>query len=279
MAADTIRQPAVAGMFYPGTRSALERAVAECFERAATEAADTGPPRAVPGVVVPHAGYTYSGKTAARVFQAVDVPGRIMVLSPNHTGLGPALSIWPPAGAWRTPLGDVPVDAELTDALLEACPLLRADETAHLREHGVEVELPFIQTRRPDARLTAVVLRTQAPETMKALGAAIATVVAACPDPVLVVASSDMNHFEDQARTLEKDQLAIDRMLALDPDGLLDTCRRHSISMCGVGPTAAMLHALHTRGLSRAELLDHCTSADVSSDRSRVVGYAGLLFE
>ncbi len=140
----------------------------------------------------------------------------------------------------------------------------------------MEVELPFIQTRRPDARLTAIVLGTREPVTMKALGVAIATVVEACSDPVLVVASSDMNHFEDQKRTLAKDQLAIDRMLALDPEGLLQVCHSHSISMCGVGPAAAMLHAL---GRSRAELLDHCTSGDVSFDQGRVVGYAGLLFE
>ncbi|MHC4391303.1 MAG: AmmeMemoRadiSam system protein B [Planctomycetota bacterium] len=280
------RKPAVAGRFYPGTRDALAEAVDRLLKHG--EDADrnlrTAPIR---GVVVPHAGYRYSGPTAGRTFAAAaragSLPNRFLILSPNHTGRGPAASIYPAGGSWRTPLGDAQIDTELTEALLAELPsLLEADVAAHEQEHGVEVELPFLQRLQPSFTFAAIVLRTRRPGQMASLGAAIARVLAraaAGGRPVLPVASTDMNHFASHEETLRKDGLALERLEALDPEGLLRVCSQHDISMCGVGPTAATLHALAPAGLARARLLEHCTSGDRDGSRARVVGYAGLLLE
>jgi hypothetical protein len=277
-----VREPAVAGRFYPAGRAALERAVDRCLAEARARLGPGGrpAPRAIPGVAAPHAGVSYSGAVAAAVFDRVEIPARVLIIGPNHTGLGEDLSIFPPRAVWRMPQGDVEIDAELTEALLaHAPPGLVADQEAHRREHGIEVELPFLQRlATAPFRIAAVVLGTRAPAVMRALGAAIARALADLGDRVLVVASTDMNHFEDQETTLTKDQLAIDRMLALDAEGLLEVCRRERISMCGQGPTAATLHALGARGLDRAELVWHRTSGDRDGERERVVGYAGVLF-
>ncbi|MGH7296164.1 MAG: AmmeMemoRadiSam system protein B [Polyangiaceae bacterium] len=270
-AAAIVREPAVAGRFYPGARDALERAVDALLATAPREPA----PREALGVVMPHAGYVYSGGVAARTISRIAVPARVVILSPNHTGRGEPLSIWP-GGRWRTPLGMVDVDAALTDALAEACGLAR-ETAAHRAEHGVEVELPFLQRLRPDVRIAAIVLATQDPAVVERVGIGLRQAIAALAPDALVLASSDMNHFESHERTLEKDRLALDSVLARDPAGLLETCARHDITMCGVAPTAAMLWAAEPRRDARAELVEHTTSGAVSGDMESVVGYAGVI--
>jgi len=269
-----LRKPAVAGQFYPDAPGRLIDAIEGCVR-------DAGHPgetarHVVPAVVAPHAGYRYSGAVAAKVFDGVDLPRRVLVIGPNHTGLGPLMSIFPPNGVWRMPLGDVPIDRELTEALLDEHPDLEPEQTAHVYEHGIEVELPFLQHLGDQPQIAAIVLRTRRPDRMRALGAAIARALARIEEPVLLVASTDMNHFQDYETTLRKDQLAIDRMLAMDPDGLLETCDQEAISMCGAGPTAAVIHAILARGGGHAELLEHCTSGDRDGRRDRVVGYVGM---
>jgi AmmeMemoRadiSam system protein B len=269
MAAPLVRPPAVAGKFYPGTAPELEALLAKLF--AGAERA----PEKVLGCVVPHAGYVYSGGVAARTFARVRLPERVLILAPNHTGLGPPLSLWP-GGRWKTPLGEVAVDEPLTEAL-RARAGVAPDTAAHLHEHAAEVMVPFLQREKPGATIAAVVVGTHAPARLEALGRAIAAVLDEVAPEALLLASSDINHYEPHARTLEKDQLAIDRVLALDPAGLLETCEAREISMCGVAPTAAMLWAAKARGATRAVLVDHKTSGDAFGDYARVVGYAGIV--
>lgn len=263
------RSPAVAGLFYPKDPAVLQREV-DRFLR-------PGPARQAIGIVAPHAGYTYSGATAGIVFGAVEVPELVIVLSPNHTGLGPPMSVYP-GGSWKIPGGEIAIDAEATARLADLVPSLEPETMAHEEEHGVEVEVPFILRRNPQARLVAIVLGTQDFGRMQKLGEALAAVVAARPS-TLLVASSDMNHFEDDATTRAKDRRALDRLVALDERGLDDVCRRDQISMCGRAPAVAMLVAAKKLGAKRAELLDYRTSADASGDTDRCVGYAAVAVE
>jgi AmmeMemoRadiSam system protein B len=270
----TIREPAVAGSFYPRARAELEGTLERLFGAASPPPV---PERAL-GAVVPHAGYVYSGGVAARVYARISVPERIVILAPNHTGLGVPLSLYPPGpgAAWRTPLGLAPIDEPLSHALRARCEL-EPDLLAHAREHAGEVQVPFIQRVRPDARIAAIVIGTHDPRRLERLGRGIAAALDDAAPEALIVASSDMNHYEPHARTLEKDELAIERILALDPAGLLETCIAHDISMCGVAPTAAMLWAALARGATRASLVDHRTSGEAFGDYDRVVGYAGIV--
>ncbi len=268
-----MREPAVAGSFYPADPQRLRAQI----ERLFTEAGALEPVAGARACVAPHAGYVYSGLTAAHAFGRIEVPPRVVVLGPNHTGLGAALSVWP-GGRWLLPFGAIEIDTEAVGALTSALPELVAEPLAHIREHAVEVELPFLQFRRPQGfRLVPIVVGTEEPALLEALGQALAAWVEACAEPVLLVASSDMNHYEDHETTLQKDALALERLEALDPDGLLATCRRHGISMCGRAPTAALLYAARRLGARRAEVVDHRTSGEVAGDYTQVVGYAAAL--
>jgi AmmeMemoRadiSam system protein B len=180
-------------------------------------------------------------------------------------------------GAWETPLGEVMIDTELAAALKQRFPVLQEDSAAHRAEHATEVELPFLQMRQPELRFIPIALGTRQFETLEQLGNALADVIAAQKDRVLIVASSDMNHYESDALTRVKDHRAIERMLTLDPRGLYDVVTEQNISMCGLGPAIAMLTAARQLGAKSAELVKYATSADVSGDRERVVGYAGIV--
>jgi MEMO1 family protein len=273
MATTILRHPAVAGRFYPGDPDDL-RAEARGYLSQAS-AANQAPLRAV-GCIAPHAGYMYSGHVAGAVFARVEVPRRCIVLCPNHTGMGRALAVMSD-GAWQTPLGDVPIDAELAGALKRRFPALQEDSAAHRAEHATEVELPFLLLRQPELRFVPIALGTSQFEVLEQLGKALGDVVAAQKDPVLIVASSDMNHYESDAVTRVKDHRAIERILALDPRGLFDVVTQQDISMCGFGPAVAMLTAARQLGAKSAELVKYATSGDVSGDRDMVVGYAGVV--
>jgi AmmeMemoRadiSam system protein B len=275
MSTTPLRQAAVAGRFYPADPDDL-RAEARAYLSPAT-AANHAPVRAL-GCIAPHAGYMYSGHVAGAVFAHVEVPKRCIVLCPNHTGVGHALAIMS-EGAWRTPLGDVPIAAELAAALKERFPALQEDSAAHRAEHAVEVELPFLLLRQPELSFVPIVLGTRQFEILEQLGRAIAEVVATSVpnDPILIVASSDMNHYESDAATRAKDHRAIERILTLDPPGLFDVVTQQNISMCGLGPSVAMLTAVRQLGAKSAELVKYATSGDISGDRDLVVGYAGIV--
>jgi AmmeMemoRadiSam system protein B len=262
------RMPVVAGQFYPGTAAGLSSAL----EGLTREVEEKLPAIAV---VVPHAGYVYSGAVAGEVFSSVRIPGSTVIFCPNHTGVGEAAAILS-RGAWRMPWGDAPVDGELAGRLTAACPLLREDPKAHAREHSLEVQLPFLHRFRPDFRFVPVALGHLSLEACRVLGEAAADAIGKAPEQPLLVASSDMSHYVPDAVARKKDRMAIDRMLALDPEGLYGTVRSERISMCGVIPAVVVLFAACRLGATRAHLLKYATSGDISRDFDQVVGYAGL---
>jgi hypothetical protein len=269
MGTTTLRHPAVAGQFYPRNPKALLGDVQSYL---------TPPAERVwaLGCVVPHAGYMYSGHVAGAVYAHLDIPELCIVMCPNHTGLGHPLSIMR-QGAWETPLGAATIDSELAVALLERFPVLIDDADAHLKEHAIEVQLPFLQAKRPNFRFVPIAIGTRQYDALEDLGRAIGDVVSTLAERVLVLASSDMNHYESDAVTRVKDQKAIERILALDPRGLFEVVTGENISMCGYGPTVAMLTAAKHLGATKAELVKYATSGDVSGDREMVVGYAGMV--
>jgi AmmeMemoRadiSam system protein B len=218
----------------------------------------------------------YSGHVAGAVFAALEIPQLCLVICPNHTGVGRALAIVS-EGAWETPLGDVPIDTVFAEALKRICPLLHEDSTAHRSEHAAEVELPFLQLRQPQLKFVPIAVGTGNFDTLEQLGKAIADGIAAHDSPVLIVASSDMNHYESDAITRVKDHAAIEPILRLDARALYDVITGQHISMCGFGPAIAMLTATKKLGATSAELVKYATSGDLSGDRDTVVGYAGIV--
>jgi AmmeMemoRadiSam system protein B len=261
------REPAVAGRFYPGERGALAREVA------ALVGSLGDPGVAAIALLAPHAGYVYSGRVAGATYARVAVPERAVVLCPNHTGLGALAALWPD-GSWRTPLGRVPVDAELTEGL-RACPLVEDDRAAHLREHALEVQLPFLQARHPGVSIAALCLGPLRFEECESVGRALAEAVRG--RPALIVASSDMSHYLPAEVARARDERALSRLLARDARGLFETVRREDISMCGVVPATVMLIAAHELGAREAELVRYANSGDASGDFESVVGYAGAI--
>jgi MEMO1 family protein len=272
MAATTLRHPAVAGRFYPREPEDLRSEV-----RSYTSHAPGQTLVQAFGCIVPHAGYIYSGHVAGAVFTRLQIPDRCIVLCPNHTGMGRALAIMS-EGEWETPLGRVPIDGVLAEALKHACPLLHEDSSAHRAEHAIEVELPFLQLRQPKLQFVPIALGTQMFEPLEQLGLALAEVIAAKNRPVLIVASSDMNHYESDEVTRIKDAKALERILALDARGLHEVVTQQDVSMCGFGPAVATITAAKKMGATSAELVKYATSGDVSGDRQLVVGYAGVFF-
>ncbi|HSP15707.1 MAG TPA: AmmeMemoRadiSam system protein B [Thermoanaerobaculia bacterium] len=267
------RPPAVAGSFYEGTPARLHAQVEACFAANPKPAARE---RFI-GAVVPHAGLMYSGHVAAAFYALADLPKRFIILCPNHTGFGHFAAI-NREGNWRTPLGDVAVDAELAAALMSKTKLLSDDARAHAREHSLEVQLPFLQQLLGNT-FTFVPICLGAPryEMCEQIGGAIAEVIAAGEDSIGILASSDLNHYEDQRETLRKDQLAIDPVLALDPQELWRVVDEYDVSMCGFIPTTTMLIAAKKLGATKARLIKHATSGDINGDYSHVVGYAAIV--
>ena len=273
--ASTVRQPAVAGRFYPANAQHL-RAEVETYTTAPASAS-TEPEAKIRafGCVVPHAGYIYSGHVAGAVYGRLDLPRRYVILCPNHTGMGEPLAIMS-EGSWHTPLGDVSIDENVAGQLKAKLPLLSEDQAAHRYEHALEVQLPFLQVLAPGFQFVPITIGTSNFDVLSALGTVIGSVAAETGEPVLVVASSDMNHYESDIVTRVKDRRAIDQLLALDPRGLYDIVHKADISMCGYGPAVVMLTAARKMGATQAELIRYATSGDVSGDRDMVVGYAGV---
>jgi MEMO1 family protein len=199
------------------------------------------------------------------------------LLGVRHFPKGEPLAILS-EGAWRTPIGDVPIESSLAAQLRKECPALREDAVAHAREHSLEVELPFLQVLSPGFTFVPIAIGTHRFEELQETGAGIARVLQKSVDDILVVTSSDMNHYEDDETTRRKDGLAIERLLKMDPKGLYEVCRQQKISMCGLGPAVVMLTALNRLGVTNAELVRYATSAEVSGNKNEVVGYAGMIF-
>jgi MEMO1 family protein len=264
------RPAAVAGTFYPGAPGELASAVRHATPQTPEKI------RAL-ACMVPHAGYIYSGQVAGAVYARLKLPSRFVILCPNHSGYGRPIAIMS-GGSWQTPLGEAPVDSDLAAALTRACPHLEEDSAAHRREHAIEVQLPFLQLAAPGFSFVPIALGTSDYGVLRALGEAMAEVLKAQPGSVLLVASSDMNHYESDAITRKKDGVAIEKALALDAEGLHQAVFRERISMCGFGPAVATITAAQALGAVSAQLVRYATSAEVSGDYDRVVGYAGIIF-
>ncbi len=268
-----VRFPAVAGRFYPARPEALAR---EVDKHLGPELAKAEKLESALGCVVPHAGYIYSGHVAGAVYRRLPARPSYIILCPNHTGRGAPLAMMA-SGEWRTPLGAVPLDAELAQSVHRACHLVTEDAGAHEHEHSLEVQLPFLQRAVGQFRFVPIAVGVGSYSTLETLGHALVEALKNTPSPTLVIASSDMNHYEPDSITRVKDQKAIEQILALDPHGLYDVVKREDISMCGYAPTIAMLTAAKDLGARQAELVKYATSADTGGDRSQVVGYAGII--
>ena len=267
-----LRLPAVSGRFYPSDPLELTALVHQY-----TKGVPSPEPVRRRACLVPHAGYVYSGQVTGAVLARISIPKKILILGVRHYPRGEPAAILS-SGTWRTPLGDAPIDASLAEALLKSCPLLIEDSVAHSAEHSLEVQLPFLQVLAPGFTFVPVALGTVHFENLVRVGEAIGRVLESFDDEVLLLTTSDLNHYENDATTRIKDHKAIDRLLALDARGLYDTCRNEKISMCGLGPAIAMLTALNALGVKKSDLVKYATSADVSGDRDAVVGYAGMIF-
>jgi AmmeMemoRadiSam system protein B len=266
-----VRPPAVAGRFYPNQPEELSQQV----DSFCTLPESQTRRRAV-ACLVPHARYRYSGHVAGAVYALLQMPRRFILNGPRHFPRGEAQAILS-EGAWQTPLGLAQIDSALAEELKRACGGLVEDDVAHRTEHALEVQLPFLQVLAGDFRFVPIVLGTVNFVALESLGQALAQVVARQKEPVLIVASSDMNHYESDEITRRKDRMAIERVLALDARGLHETVRREGISMCGYGPAVSMLIAARLLGATQAELVRYATSGDISGDRDEVVGYAGII--
>jgi MEMO1 family protein len=264
-----VRPPAVAGSFYDSRPENLERDV----RRLVPEGLQ---PEPAVGAIVPHAGYVYSGPVAGQVYARLRLPSVAVILCPNHTGRGAGGAL-DPSEAWRTPVGDVPLARRVAERILEAAPSLEPDAEAHRREHSLEVQLPFLRLLRPDVEIVPICLGEVSLPLCREVGQAIADVVREEEERPIVIASSDMNHYESREVGRAKDDLALARVEALDAEGLFRTVRENSISMCGFLPATSLLFAARALEASRAEVVARRDSGDETGDRSSVVGYAGVV--
>jgi len=278
------RRAAVAGQFYPASPEALERLVQECYLSprgpGSLPQVSQNPLSSPVGLVLPHAGYYYSGPITALgmgLLAGAGVPEAVVVIGPNHRGLGPPVAL-SPAQRWETPFGPLLVDRELASAIVENCTSAEESELAHQEEHSVEVMTPFLRHLYGDrVPLVPVLMERQDMETSLDLGRAVAA--AGKGRKIALIASTDLSHFYGQDRALELDDLAIEAILTGEPEALIRAVTKHGISMCGYGPVMAVLEACRRLGLGRPRLLGHATSGDATGDYSWVVGYAALAVE
>ena len=278
-----VRTPAVAGRFYPSRAEELLREVREYTSQDKNkDETSNATNRIAIGCVAPHAGYIYSGGVAGAVYSRLAIPEHCVILCPNHTGKGHALAIMANT-VWQTPLGEVAAGAETAVQLLRRFPALQEDSAAHRVEHAIEVQLPFLQALQPQLKIVPIAIGTSDFDVLHGLGEALANVIADYEkdrqQKILIIASSDMNHYESDVVTRVKDRKAIERVLAMDAPGLWDVVMNEDISMCGFGPTIVMLTAAKNLGATSATLVKYATSGEVSGDYQSVVGYAGIIVE
>lgn len=264
-----LRKPCVAGRFYPASPASLKADVDGYL------VAGSAREKAV-ALIAPHAGYMFSGHVAGAVYSEAIIPDNIVLIGPNHTGLGADVALMP-IGAWETPLGDVGVNEDLASLILDASPLFKSDSAAHLMEHSLEVQLPFIKTLNKKASIVPITVMRAGIDECAELGASIARAVTSYAKDTLIVVSSDMNHYEPDKKTRIKDSMAIDRVLALDPAGLYKVTQDKDITMCGVIPAVIALHASKKLGAKKGRLVKYATSGERGGGMEQVVGYAGIV--
>jgi MEMO1 family protein len=265
------RNPRVAGQFYPGTQTELEAEISMLVNKNA-------PKEEVIGLVSPHAGYIYSGSVAGATFSRIQFKDTFVILGPNHTGMGARFSIMS-EGNWRTPLGKVKIDSQLGNQILKSSAYLEEDTAAHLYEHSIEVQVPFLQYIKKDVQIVPIILADAKGAIYKEIGKSIASAIKDSGKGVIIIASSDMTHFEPQESAKRKDDQAIEAILDLNEDELLRRVHNLNITMCGYAPTVTMIAAAKDLGAKKAQLVRYQTSGDVSGDYRSVVGYAGILIK
>jgi AmmeMemoRadiSam system protein B len=278
-----VRRPCQAGAFYEGTSESLKRQIESCFTGRLgpgklPEAGGNGP-RKVIALICPHAGYMFSGPVAAHAYYELAVDGRpdiVVIFGPNHTGYGSGLAI-ANEGTWRTPLGDVEVDGETANQIVDASHIIDVDDSSHRFEHSIEVQLPFLQYLfGSDFRIVPVCFLMQDLSSAKEVGEAVAKVLA--ERNAIVIASSDMTHYEPQERAEQKDKEALRAVEAMDENSFYSIIETRRVTACGYGPVVALITAAKTLGAKEAKLLCYRTSGDVIGDYSSVVGYAAVCF-
>lgn len=263
-----VRNPAVAGQFYSGNK---EQLIAELDGMMP----DTVAKIDAIAAVVPHAGYMYSGRVAGEVYARLEPKETYIILSPNHTGRGVRFAS--SSDAWGTPLGEVQIDMDILSAMTKASSLIQDDPEAHAFEHSVEVQIPFIQKTAPGSKIVPITLQYGSLEDLREVAAAISAAVKASDKKVMLLSSSDMTHYESRKMAEEKDKKAIEAVLALTPDKLIEVVEGNNITMCGYVPTAIMLMAAKELGAKKAELVKYADSGEVTGDIEEVVGYAGII--
>ncbi|BFI76423.1 AmmeMemoRadiSam system protein B [Sulfurisphaera ohwakuensis] len=281
-----IRLPAVAGAFYEGEEDKLKKQIEWSFLH------PLGPGK-IPQVppqrskrnnlffIVPHAGYMYSGPVAAHAYYYLaseGIPDTVIILGPNHTGLGSYVSLWP-KGKWKTPLGEIEIDEQIAMDLVRESEVIDIDEKAHLYEHSIEVQVPFLQYFFDSkTKIVPIVIMMQTPEISEYLAEGIAKIMQKYKDrDIVVIASSDMNHYEPHEKTIEKDNMAIEKILSLDYKGLFNVVEEKDVTACGFGPMMTVL-ILAKKFNKKPYVLKHATSGDTSGDKSSVVGYLSVRF-
>ncbi len=264
-----LRKPVVCGQFYPANARVLRQQIETYLESEV-------PKKEVRGAVVPHAGYMFSGSVAGAVYSRILFPDNFIILGPNHTGMGVPYSIMR-EGKWQTPLGEVSINSRLAQKIRQYCPFLEEDEKAHWHEHSIEVQLPFLQNFEKPFQFVPIVLAGINLEVFRSIGTAISRAIEEGSEKTLVLASSDFTHYEPHSVAKEKDRQAINSILTLDEEKLIQEVARYDISMCGQGPCCVMLIASKALGATEAQLVKYQTSGDIIGDYSQVVGYAGIL--
>lgn len=260
-----MRNPAVAGMFYPGSKEGLRKLIGELAPKKVASKLDA------PGVVVPHAGYVYSGGVAAKVYASIEGTDTFVILGPRHSWEGSAVAV--STQPWQTPLGTVQVDQELIDLIPPG--IIDQDEMAHRMEHSIEVQVPFLQYFFKDFKIVPIAIGLQDYETVKEIVGELTSALDKYDKKTVIVASSDFTHYEPAEDAKRKDHLLINKIEKLDVPGFYDELANVDSTCCGYGPIAAMMLTCKHRGATKAELLAYATSGDVTGDRE-VVGYAGL---
>ncbi len=263
------RSPSVAGQFYHGTASKLTHQVEQYIDKNAKK-------ESVIGIVSPHAGLVYSGPVAGAVYSTIDFPETFVLIGPNHTGLGAQISLME-SGEWEIPTGVFQIDEKISYRIAMDVPIVTKDARAHMFEHSLEVQLPFIAYFSKKIKIVPIVILSASINECRMLGEGIAKAAKGVGYPVVVAASSDMSHYVPDNVARQKDRKAIDEILSLDPEGLYEIVLKERISMCGYLPTTAMLFAAKALGAQSARLVKYSTSAEVSGDYDHVVGYAGIV--
>jgi MEMO1 family protein len=263
------RQPAVAGKFYPAERDVLLKEVETHIEQHVKKSP-------VLGIVSPHAGFKYSGDVAGAVYSRIEIPDTIILIGPNHTGSGETVSVMN-EGVWSMPMGDIDIDEELANAICEETDCAKPDSVAHRHEHSLETQLPFLQYFKKKFEIVPICLMRLKISTCKSLSEGIVRAIHRLKRPVLLVASSDMTHFESHSTAEALDRKVISCIENRNPVDLYETVRSEKITMCGVNPVTVMLLCSEQLGAKKAELVKYMTSGDVTGDMEKVVGYAGMI--